>query len=427
MKEQKDFLRVQTMRRYALLVLMQGAHRMIHRKQIMTAFLLAFILVVAAAIWAGYQPIGVFAAPSLLVPLYLIIAILILVALLYIVGMIPGGWSWYQDFIRIGFCNSTGEAPFPLRKAKSTLPGVRAVVFQGKGFPLEIWEQFRAKIEAARNIYIVAIYPESPSTTRLEYVPAHRILLGKIYWEPHFLSKDDFVIVLGEAVWGPVQIDLSKTPHWLIAGATGMGKSILLRLILRQCLAKGAHVYLADWKGGIDYTVDLRNECHIILNEDTLIRYLNTMTEELHRRKELFTLDGCANISEYNKKHANSALCRQILVLDETSMILDPTGRSKGDKDKISEILQGLLTIGRLGRAFGLHLICATQRPDVGSVPGPLKAQLDGRLCAHTADAQSSMVIMDDSSASKLPAIPGRFILRDGSGIDKTFQVYFCD
>lgn len=71
------------------------------------------------------------------------------------------------------------------------------------------------------------------------------------------------------------------------------------------------------------------------------------------------------------------------------------------------------------------YLLVATQRPDVGSVPGSLKAQLDGRICGHTADAQSSIVILDDGSAANLPAIPGRFIIRNGSETDDIVQAYY--
>ena len=88
-------------------------------------------------------------------------------------------------------------------------------------------------------------------------------------------------------------------------------------------------------------------------------------------------------------------------------------------------ITNKLLAIGRLGRALGIHLLVATQRPDVGSVPGSLKAQLDGRICGHTADAQSSIVILDDGSAANLPAIPGSFIIRNGSEPDDIVQAYY--
>ena len=105
-------------------------------------------------------------------------------------------------------------------------------------------------------------------------------------------------------------------------------------------------------------------------------------------------------------------------------MILDTTGRDKDGKAVVASITNKLLAIGRLGRALGIHLLVATQRPDVGSVPGSLKAQLDGRICGHTADAQSSIVILDGSAAN-LPAIPGRFIIRNGSGSDEIIQAYY--
>ena len=89
-------------------------------------------------------------------------------------------------------------------------------------------------------------------------------------------------------------------------------------------------------------------------------------------------------------------------------MILDTTGRDKEGKAAISVITNKLLAIGRLGRALGIHLLVATQR-----------------ICGHTADAQSSIVILDDGSAANLPAIPGRFIIRNGSETDDIVQAYY--
>jgi DNA segregation ATPase FtsK/SpoIIIE-like protein len=71
-----------------------------------------------------------------------------------------------------------------------------------------------------------------------------------------------------------------------------------------------------------------------------------------------------------------------------------------------------------------VHLIIATQRPDVASIPGSVKANLDGRICGHMADNTSSIVVLDNANAAKLPAIPGRFILRDGAGVEVAFQAY---
>lgn len=151
---------------------------------------------------------------------------------------------------------------------------------------------------------------------------------------------------------------------------------------------------------------------------------LDSVVHELNHRRTEFSIAGCANLEEYVQT-TGEELHRIVVILDETSMILDTTGRDKDGKAVVASITNKLLAIGRLGRALGIHLLVATQRPDVGSVPGSLKAQLDGRICGHTADAQSSIVILDDGSAAKLPAIPGRFIIRNGSGSDEIIQAYY--
>ena len=161
-------------------------------------------------------------------------------------------------------------------------------------------------------------------------------------------------------------------------------------------------------------------------DEDTLLEKLELLTSEMERRRQLFLNAGVANITEYNSS-GMIPLQRYILLIDEASIILDPTGRSKADKDKIAAILNGLNTIGRLARAYGIHLIVCTQRADVNSIPGSLKAQLDGRMSAHAADDQSSIVIMGDGVAAELPPIPGRFVMRDISGSYTVFQAFLID
>ena len=60
-------------------------------------------------------------------------------------------------------------------------------------------------------------------------------------------------------------------------------------------------------------------------------------------------------------------------------------------------------------------------------MPGSLKGNLEGRICARTTDSTSSIVILDDGSAAKLPPVRGRFILRDNMGFDKIFQAYLLE
>lgn len=221
----------------------------------------------------------------------------------------------------------------------------------------------------------------------------------------------------------PVSIDFSQLPHWLLAAATGMGKTQLALLILYQLSQKGYDIYLADYKG-VDFGPEYRKTGHYADDDAALEQMLDSVVHELNHRRTEFSIAGCANLEEYVQT-TGEELHRIVVILDETSMILDTTGRDKDGKAVVASITNKLLAIGRLGRALGIHLLVATQRPDVGSVPGSLKAQLDGRICGHTADAQSSIVILDDGSAAKLPAIPGRFIIRNGSGSDEIIQAYY--
>ena len=278
--------------------------------------------------------------------------------------------------------------------------------------------------QPANSVTIIAI-AQGSSNRRflLSVVPGRNPLNGNIPWSDTYIDADATKIVLGiNAAGVPVSIDLGKIPHWLLAAATGMGKTKLVQLILHQLAIKGYDIYLADYKG-VDFGVEYRRQGHYADNDTALEAMLDTVLEELNKRRAAFSSIGCANIDEYIRM-TGKVLPRTMVLLDETSMILDATGRDKDGKATISLLTNKLLQIGRLGRAFGIYLLVATQRTDVNSVPGSLKAQLDGRICGHTADAQSSIVILDDGSASKLPATPGRYIIRNGSGVDEIIQAY---
>ena len=118
---------------------------------------------------------------------------------------------------------------------------------------------------------------------------------------------------------------------------------------------------------------------------------------------------------------------RTFLLIDECAEVLDPTGRTKEEKELISQITKDLNTIARMGRAVGIHLIISTQRPDASAVPGSSKANLDVRICGK-ADATLSTIILGDGRANEV--IPkdsqGRFVLANGAE-DIIFQGYYYD
>lgn len=423
MSEEKNTLRLQTMQRYRLLIFQRGFRRLIRSP---LCIMLSLVLLTACALGMLFTP----KRYPLLWPLYdFIIAasyLLVFAFSCFCSASVPNAREIINNLLRVGIVNYAGEVPLPIKLEKSSSK-IYNLTFFSRGMPYKDWEEWRTKLETAMDIMILSIRPGGrPSETVIEYTTVIQNYGEKYYWNKQ-VPAEDFKLAVGlDVAHRPSYIDLAKTPHWLICGATGMGKSKLAQLLVLQIIQKGAILVLADWKGGLDYPTAIRQGSELVTDEDTLLTKLETLTSEMERRRQLFLNAGVANITEYNRNNT-IPLPRHILLIDEASIILDPTGRSKADKDKIAEILNGLNTIGRLARAYGIHLIVCTQRADVNSIPGSLKAQLDGRMSAHAADDQSSIVIMGDGVAAELPPIPGRFVMRDISGSYTVFQAFLID
>lgn len=426
METEKYMLRQQTLRRYILAMARRGAAGIITDRGCRRRYLvLVGIITLVIMLLMRPSPDNVLwqVFPALLNLTWTAVWLALCAAAIPACGYIPGSWGMYDDLTRAGIVNYAGEAPLLIyRKIYET--GITELTFLLKGYPLAKWEENRPLIESALNASILSIKQGNDNQTFvLRIVPATNAFSENVQWKDEYKAEKQSVLALGvDAAGIQVCLDLSKIPHYLIGAATGGGKSTLLTLMIHQLNLVGSQIYLADYKG-VDFSGHAFSEGHYANNNTDLISMLKKVVGILYERRDAFVNMSCTNIDVYNSSH--SPIPRIVVIVDETSMILDTTGREKEEKAEINEILNLLLTIGRLGRAMGIHLIVATQRPDVGSVPGTLKAQLDGRICGHTADAQSSIVILDDGSGAKLPAIPGRFIVRDGSGEDKIMQAYF--
>lgn len=420
MNDEKATLRRRTRLRFLFVILRNGAQNIIHNRKKRLTFLLAALAIFTVVAYMSrhnqYLPmIGTITAIG-----YAAIGIAALAAVVYLLGRVPHAWNIYDDFVRIGWVNSAGEAPVLITYERRATH-LYLLRFWVKGLPREEWEDNKEVIETAINLRIIDTMDGDDRREVIVLCTDASALPTWAVWRSEFLCDKDCELVLGKYAAGHATIDLASTPHLLIAGTTGSGKSTLLQSIVSQCLIKNAKVTIADWKGGADYR-RFRGQVEIVSDNNSLLSVLDEYLAALDERKQLLADCGCANIHEYND--SGRRMQRMVLVLDETSMILDTTGRTKEEKEQISKILSGLLTLTRLGRFAGLHVIVSTQRPDVSSIPGALKANLDGRICGRMPDVATSTVILDDGSAAKLPAVPGRFLLRDGSGHDKIFQAY---
>ena len=138
------------------------------------------------------------------------------------------------------------------------------------------------------------------SRVLIHAVPAVSDLPDLIKWKDKYLSTQSFRLNLGESFTGSVTVDLARVPHILLGGATGSGKSVLLKLLLMQANKKGAHVCIADFKGGVDFPPVWHKECRMCFEEQSTLELLTELTEELERRKQLLKAAGLPNIDHYN-------------------------------------------------------------------------------------------------------------------------------
>lgn len=403
------------------------------RVSIYKRVLLCVYLLIAALVWmfqgrlldtSSKDVFAAIAAPirQFTLAFYIICGLLLLLVLF--------GTPWCSRRVKegmqkIGLTNHAGETPALLaRSLDKKMPKLTVWEFDASGIPLEDWEAKRAGIETALNVTIAKIeQSEGRKVVKIYTVPAVDDFPTVLPWKAEYLSTESFVLILGESLTGTVAVNLAHIPHVLLGGSTGSGKSVLLKLLLKQAYKKGAEIYIADFKGGVDFPRSWQQWGHMILDEQTLLDNLSRIERELENRKLQFNRYGCANIDEYNKV-TGEELPRLIVACDEVAELLDKTGRNKADKELLGQIEGKLSLVARQGRAFGVHLILATQRPDATIIPGQIRNNIDFRVCGR-ADSVLSKIILDNTSAADLipKSARGRFVTGDGT----VFQAYYMD
>lgn len=354
--------------------------------------------------------------------LFVACAVAGLLCLLLAFGTPWGSWSINRKLQRIGFRNRAGEAPRLLSKRSDRdNPNVQILEFITNGIPREEWECHLAKLETILNLNIVEIKDgRLKNRILVKAVPGHLLLPDFIPWKDE-LNWNNFVLVLGENLLKKVTVDLSRTPHLLLAGASGSGKSVLTMLLAYQCVRKHALVYLIDFKGGMDYGPKWHQHCTMIFDLDTLHQALADITSELERRMILLSEANCHNIDEYANSYPGE-LPRIVVVFDEISEAVDKTGADKATKEKIAQVERMLVKVARLGRAPGINLILSTQRPSADILAGDLRNNVGFRCCGRS-DNNLSMIALDNTDAATRNEkdSQGRFLTGDGT----LFQAYY--
>jgi len=207
-------------------------------------------------------------------------------------------------------------------------------------------------------------------------------------------------IALGEDVGGRViTYDIGKMPHLLIAGTTGSGKSIFIHNILSSILFRATpqevKFILIDPKRvelilyeGIPHLLT-----PVVTDMDKAPSVFKWAVEEMERRYKLFEQARVKNIDTYNAKSGIQVMPYLVIVVDELGeiMIKDPAGVEKS-----------IIRLAQMGRATGIHLVLAVQRPSREVITGLIKANISCRVAFQVLSQVDSRVIIDQVGAEKL-------------------------
>ena len=229
-------------------------------------------------------------------------------------------------------------------------------------------------------------------------------------------SKAELPIVIGRTIQNEnYTFDLAKMPHLLVAGATGQGKSVGLNAIITSLLYRKHPAELKfvmiDPKM-VEFSIYNKLERHflakmesedeaIITEPKKAVYALNSLVEEMGRRLELCKMATARNIVEYNQKFVSRRLNPQkghrflpyiVVIVDEFADLIMTA----------KEVEVPVMRLAQKARAVGIHLIIATQRPDVKIITGGIKANFPARIAFRVMQMIDSRTIIDQPGANQL-------------------------
>jgi hypothetical protein len=260
---------------------------------------------------------------------------------------------------------------------------------------------------AATSIRIVAPIP-GKHAVGIEVPNRERTIVGfaEMVGSKEFQeSRAEIPMVLGRDIGGETQIiDLTRTPHLLIAGATGAGKSVCVNTLVCSILYRRSpdevKLLMVDPKiVELKFFNDIPHLlAPVITDPKKALQAVQWCLYEMERRYALLDAIGAKDIRSYNakveKRHiATTKLPYIVLVIDEFADLMATSGKD----------LEGTIArLAAMSRAVGIHLVLATQRPSVDVITGLIKANFPSRIAFMVASKTDSRIIIDQMGAEKL-------------------------
>ena len=255
-----------------------------------------------------------------------------------------------------------------------------------------------------------------------QIVSMHSVIASKRFQDE---QKMRLPVAIGRTITNEVfMFDLAKTPHLLVAGATGMGKSVAINAILTSLLYKKHPAelkfvlvdpkmveftpYKALMRHYLAAMPDVEDKDIIITDCDKVINTLNSLVIEMENRYKLLMDAGVRNLEDYNDKFVRRRLNPEKLVADSLHhrflpyivIVIDEYGDFIMQAGK--QVETPIARITQKARAVGMHMILATQRPSVNIVTGVIKANIPTRIALRTQSVIDSRTVLDTKGAEQL-------------------------
>lgn len=228
---------------------------------------------------------------------------------------------------------------------------------------------------------------------------------------PKSMNESKLMVTLGKDIMGkPIYCEINKTPHLLVAGSTGSGKSVCINSIIISILMRAkpdeVKFVLVDPK---KVELSMYNGVpHLLIPVVTDPRKANIalkkIVAEMEKRYDLFEASGTKNIAGYNmyieKKNESLSETEKIKKLPYIVVIIDELADLMLVAAK--EVEDSIMRITQMARAAGIHLIVATQRPSTDVITGVVKANIPSRISFAVSSSIDSRTILDMTGAEKL-------------------------
>ncbi len=248
------------------------------------------------------------------------------------------------------------------------------------------------------------------------------VVIRELIESPDFMDKNSaLTIALGKDISGkPLYTDLRKSPHLMIAGTTGSGKSVLLNAILASLVYKSTprelkFIMIDPKMLELSIYEGIPHLLHPVVTEPIkAAAALKWAVNEMESRYQLLSQEGVRDLETYNQKIKiedpedkwDKWMPYIVIIIDELAdlMMVAP-----------SEIKESITRLSQKARAAGIHLIVATQRPSADIVAGLLKANFPSRISFHVSSKVDSRIILDTGGAESLLGKGDMLFLKPGS------------